>query len=55
MRDEMAVTGELPVDYMIRVMRDPTTEPHRRECDGQGCGTVSASATGRHTSQAHER
>jgi len=23
--------GEMPLDYMIRVMRDPTTEPHRRE------------------------
>src|SRR6516165_5994636 len=23
--------GELPLDYMIRVMRDPTTEPHRRD------------------------
>jgi hypothetical protein len=23
--------GEMPLDYMIRVMRDPTTEPHRRD------------------------
>jgi hypothetical protein len=23
--------GELPLDYMIRIMRDPTTEPHRRD------------------------
>src|SRR6516225_6555884 len=23
--------GEMPLDYMIRVMCDPTTEPHRRE------------------------
>ena len=23
--------GDLPLDYMIRVMRDPTTEPHRRD------------------------
>jgi hypothetical protein len=21
----------MPLDYMIRVMRDPTTEPHRRD------------------------
>ena len=31
MRAEMAVSGEMPLDYMIRVMRDPTTEPHRRD------------------------
>ena len=33
-RNEAAVTGsedEMPLDYMIRVMRDPTTEPHRRD------------------------
>ena len=23
--------GELPLDYMIRVMRDPTSDPHRRD------------------------
>jgi hypothetical protein len=23
--------GEMPLDYMIRVMRDPTTESHRRD------------------------
>ena len=23
--------GEMPLDYMIRVMRDPSTEPHRRD------------------------
>src|SRR5262249_46295357 len=31
MRAEMAATGELPLDYMLRVMRDPTVEPHRRD------------------------
>jgi hypothetical protein len=30
MRAEMAVSGEMPLDYMIRIMRDPSTEPHRR-------------------------
>jgi hypothetical protein len=23
--------GEMPLDYMMRVMRDPTTEPHRQD------------------------
>jgi hypothetical protein len=23
--------GEMPLDHMLRVMRDPTTEPHRRD------------------------
>ena len=23
--------GELPLDYLLRVMRDPNTEPHRRD------------------------
>src|SRR6516165_76143 len=27
--------GEMPLDYMIRVMRDPTTEPHRRDAMGK--------------------
>jgi hypothetical protein len=31
MRAEMAVSDEMPLDYMIRVMRDPSTEPHRRD------------------------
>ena len=31
LRAEMAASGEMPLDYMIRVMRDPTTEPHRRD------------------------
>jgi hypothetical protein len=28
---EIAASGEKPLDYMLRVMRDPTTEPHRRD------------------------
>ena len=28
---EIAASGERPLDYMLRVMRDPTTEPHRRD------------------------
>ena len=31
MRAEMAASGEMPLAYMMRVMRDPTTEPHRRD------------------------
>ena len=31
MRAEIAVSGELPLDYMLRVMRDPNAEPHRRD------------------------
>jgi hypothetical protein len=30
-RAEIAASGELPLDYMLRVMRDPTTEPPRRD------------------------
>ena len=26
-----AVENDLPLDHMLRVMRDPTTEPHRRD------------------------
>jgi hypothetical protein len=25
------VDGEQPLDYLLRIMRDPTTEPHRRD------------------------
>ena len=31
MRAEVAASGEMPLAYMIRIMRDPTTEPHRRD------------------------
>jgi hypothetical protein len=31
MRAEMVSTGELPLEYMIRVMRDETAEPARRD------------------------
>ena len=31
MRAEMAASGEMPLAYMMRIMRDPTTEPHRRD------------------------
>jgi hypothetical protein len=31
MRAEMAASGELPLDYMLRVMRDPTADPPRRD------------------------
>jgi hypothetical protein len=31
MRAEMAASGEMPLDYMLRIMRDPTTQPHRRD------------------------
>jgi hypothetical protein len=31
MRAEMAATGEMPLDYMLRLMRDPNTEPARRD------------------------
>jgi hypothetical protein len=31
MRAEIAASGEMPLAYMMRVMRDPTTEPHRRD------------------------
>jgi hypothetical protein len=31
MRAEMAATGELPLDYMLRVMRDETADPVRRD------------------------
>src|SRR6516165_2840751 len=31
MRAEMVATGEMPLAYMMRIMRDPTTEPHRRD------------------------
>ena len=31
MRVEMAASGEMPLAYMMRIMRDPTTEPHRRD------------------------
>ena len=30
-RAEIAVSGEVPLDYMLRVMRDETAEPHRRD------------------------
>ena len=30
--------GEMPLDYMIRVMRDPTTEPHRRDSMAKAAG-----------------
>jgi hypothetical protein len=26
-----ALENDLPLDYMLRTMRDPTTEPHRRD------------------------
>jgi hypothetical protein len=29
MRAEIAASGEMPLAYMMRIMRDPTTEPHR--------------------------
>ena len=31
MRAEIAASGEMPLAYMMRIMRDPTTEPHRRD------------------------
>jgi len=31
MRAEMAANGELPLDYMLRVMRDPHEAPSRRD------------------------
>ena len=31
MRAEMAASGEMPLAYMMRIMRDPSTEPHRRD------------------------
>ena len=31
MRVEMAASGEMPLAYMMRIMRDPSTEPHRRD------------------------
>ena len=31
MRQAIAESGETPLDYMIRVMRDETTEPSRRD------------------------
>ena len=31
MRAEMAASGELPLDYMLRVMRDETAEAARRD------------------------
>jgi hypothetical protein len=31
MRAEMTASGEMPLAYMMRIMRDPTTEPHRRD------------------------
>ena len=31
MRAKMAASGEMPLAYMMRIMRDPTTEPHRRD------------------------
>ena len=31
MRAEMVASGEMPLAYMMRIMRDPTTEPHRRD------------------------
>jgi hypothetical protein len=30
MRAEMTASGEMPLAYMMRIMRDPATEPHRR-------------------------
>ena len=34
--------GELPLDYMIRVMRDPTTEPHRRDAMAKAAAQLAA-------------
>jgi hypothetical protein len=31
MRAEMVASGEMPLAYMMRIMRDPSTEPHRRD------------------------
>jgi len=31
MQAKMAASGEMPLAYMMRIMRDPTTEPHRRD------------------------
>ena len=31
MRAKIAASGEMPLAYMMRIMRDPTTEPHRRD------------------------
>jgi hypothetical protein len=31
MRAEMAATGELPLDYMLRIMRDPSADEKRRD------------------------
>ena len=30
-RAELATSGELPLDYMLRVMRDDTVDPERRD------------------------
>jgi hypothetical protein len=30
-RAEIAASGELPLDYMLRVMRDDTVDPERRD------------------------
>ena len=30
-RDQLAASGEMPRDYMLRVMRDPTVEHERRD------------------------
>jgi hypothetical protein len=30
-RAEIAASGELPLDYMLRVMRDETVDPERRD------------------------
>ena len=27
----MVASGEMPLAYMMRIMRDPSTEPHRRD------------------------
>jgi hypothetical protein len=32
MQAEMAASGEMPLDYLTRIMRDPNIEPHRRSC-----------------------
>jgi len=31
MQAEMAASGEMPLDYLTRIMRDPNIEPHRRD------------------------
>ena len=37
---EIASTGETPLQYMLRVMRDPEAPPARRDANGSGGGAI---------------